>query len=254
MRLLFIAFLATTLHARGQTQFEVTSVKPSAPAATPAILSLRGTYSARGLTLRDYLRIAVSHEIPDADVSGGPNWIYSARFDIDAKIPGEPTEPERNQMLAALLSERFGLKFHRDEDQRGIFELVTARGDGRLGPKLRPAATCEKPRTELPHCVGSGIFPTGARFRAITMDYFADFLSRGITGLGRPFVDRTGLTGDYDLDFDFQWKLGPPTGPEDEAEISFATALQEQLGLKLRSAKGTATKIVIDAAHPPDGN
>ena len=254
MRPILIALLAVTLGGRAQPQFEVASIKPSAPGATPAILSLRGTYSVRGMTLRDYLRLAVYDEIPDADISGGPSWIYSARFDIDAKLQGETSEPERNQMLASLLAERFGLKFHRASRESKVFDLIVARNDGKLGPSLRPAAPCESPRPQEPHCGGSGIYLTGAKFRGITMDYFADFLSRGITNLGRPFVNRTGLSGDHDLDLDFRWKIEAPTGPEDDTELTFVTALQEQLGLKLRSSKGVVTSIVIDEAHLPGDN
>jgi len=257
IRFAFVS-LAMGLLTYGQPlKFEVASIKISS-AENGAILGLSNVYSVRAVTLRELVRFAYGIDGQDVEITGGPAWVYTTRFDIDAKIPGQPSLSQRNEMLAELLVDRFGLKIRPITSSKSVFELILARGDGKLGPKLRPAMGCESPRPTLPRCIGPGLRPTGFLFRSISMQYLATSLSSGVTGLGRPFIDRTGLVGEFDADFDFRFQVNRQPSlslnPSDDQEVSFSSALQEQLGLKLRSGKSDIVSLVIDDAHHPSPN
>ena len=153
-------------------------------------------------------------------------------------------------MLQTLLADRFHLVAHRETREESIYQLVVAKG----GPKLKEADGSQNPSER----VGRGTI-TGT---AAQISQLVKPLSQQ---LGRNIVDRTGLTGRYD--FTLQWTLEPgqlrgpgdpppplnPTLPDPEGTNIF-TALQEQLGLKLESGKGTVDFLVIDRAEPPSEN
>ena len=153
-------------------------------------------------------------------------------------------------LLRALLKDRFKLVVHNEERELPIFALVPARSDGKLGPRLtRSAFDCaaylagphdppEPGRT--PKCatrIGVGAL-SGA---AIPMAQ----LATGLAPLVERFtVDRTGLTGGYDVEL--TWTPEQVSATADASELSIFTALQEQLGLKLVSARGPVAVLVVD--------
>jgi uncharacterized protein (TIGR03435 family) len=202
-------------------------------------------------------------------ILGGPDWIDSQRYDIDAKARAEfqfaPGGPPKDPplMLRSLLEERFKLVTHRETREMPIFELVVAREDGRLGPGLhkssvdcdaviaaRRAGSPEPPRQRLepPPCglIGG---PAHTIAGAVTMQQLAGNLSNH---LERLVVDKTGLTDRFD--FNFGWTpdqmptAAPPPGvpPVDPNGPSLITALQEQLGFKVVAGKGPVDVLVID--------
>jgi uncharacterized protein (TIGR03435 family) len=196
-------------------------------------------------------------------VVGGPDWVRSEgeRFDILAKIPDGTSRAQRDAMVRALLADRFKLKTHLETREAPMYALVMARPDGRLGPRLsesgldchaRRAATNRgervAPPDELgrPPCVlqsslgsirGGGI-PIADFARALSFLGFA----------GRPVVDRSGLTGEYDLEL--RW-TPDRTRQDDPDAPTLVTALREQLGLKLEATKGPVNVLVIDSAERP---
>jgi uncharacterized protein (TIGR03435 family) len=259
--------------------FEVASVKQNTSddhrsfSAQPG-----GRLVVRNLTLKNLIAAAfgmadIQALIPDR-ILGGPDWIDSERYNIDAKASTEfhfaPGGPPKDMllMLRSLLEERFKLKAHRETREMPIFELVVARKDGRLGPGLHKSSIdCNAlsaaaqdgapppPRqpNEPPPCRLMG-GPARTIASAVTMQQLAANLSNH---LERFVVDKTVLTDRFD--FNLGWTpdrlptTAPPPGipPVDPNGPSLVTALQEQLGLKVQAAKGPVEVLVIDSVEHP---
>jgi uncharacterized protein (TIGR03435 family) len=260
--------------------FEVASVKPNRSPEGFVQLGMQpgGLFTASNVPLRMLIRNA--YQLQEAQLIGGPDWIASARFDVRAKAadtvalnlpgPGSPAGPLQ-LMLQALLSERFNLKVHRETRELPIYELVLARSDGRLGPKLRPAAVdCAAAMTSAQGPNGPSASPTPADYRqcgtrlmpgqltgaGLLMSHVAMSLSQSVQ---RIVVDRTGLVGSFDVDLtwapdqmlyrgtrpDVSLPSSDPNGP------SIFTAMEEQVGLKLESTKGPVEVLIIDDVEPP---
>jgi uncharacterized protein (TIGR03435 family) len=259
--------------------FEVASVKP----APRELLLRQGLACAFGAGGRfkgfAWVRwlVACAYEIAPAratqEILGGPGWIDVDLFEIDAIAPPDGVSksmPERLAMLRTLLADRFKLVVHRETKELPMFALVTARRDGRLGPRLHstssecaswiasgrgappPSATSDRP------CGRQWATAWAFGGSAMTLPRLATLLS---TRLGRPVEDRTNLAGDYDLDLQWSPDLGdrppadgqrPPFAPAFDPDApSLTTALQEQLGLKLESTKGSFEVLVIDRVEHP---
>jgi uncharacterized protein (TIGR03435 family) len=177
---------------------------------------------------------------PDRIV-GGPGWIDSLPFSIDAKAEDAPipTRAQLMQMMRTLLEDRFKLKFHRESKEVPGFALVRGKG----GIKLRES-TESTPR-------GSSIDMRGSIKGSMSMSMLAGSL-RGL--VGAPVTDGTGLTGRYDVDIKWTPDVTPnPPTASDPAGPSIFTALQE-LGLRLDPQKTTIELFVIDSIEKPTGN
>lgn len=203
--------------------------------AAHGLFGPRGQYVARNTTL---VRIAaVAYDIEPFQIRGGPEWVRSDRFDIDATAADLDASPEAmRRMVQALLTEKFGLMLQRTDRPTEMFRLQRVRSDGRLGPRLRASAACPPggPRTESCGLVGG---PGHLNGTGITMAQFARGLGPHVQ---RVVVDRSGLEGRFSLDLDYAPLFGaappsdapasqrpPGTGP------SLVRALEEQLGLTL---------------------
>ncbi|MBS1859239.1 MAG: TIGR03435 family protein, partial [Acidobacteria bacterium] len=164
------------------------------------------------------------------------------RFNIEAKAAGEPGRGEMMTMLQTLLAERFHLKVRREMREGNVFELVVAKG----GPKFK-ASTAERSyirtiRNTPPELPGVNYTIDGQK---ASMARLADDLKGWVE---RPVLDRTGIAGDYDFRIDFAIEGHLDAGP------SIFTALPEQVGLKLQSAKGPVETLVIENAERPTAN
>jgi uncharacterized protein (TIGR03435 family) len=168
-------------------------------------------------------------------IFGGPDWLVSARFEI-AATAGQPVDDDAvlMSMLQTLLAERFSLRIHRETKLVEAYLLEVAP----KGPKLRTAETPESATRNSPGRIDA---------TAIAMDRFAEVLSRQ-TDL--PVLNRTGLQGAFDLKL--QWT--PGSAADDDAGPSIFTAIQQQLGLRLRSRKTPVEALVIDHAEKPSEN
>ena len=264
--------------------FEVASVRPNVSGdmkMSSAQTLPGGRYTAINIPPR--LLIINSYGLQPQQLIGAPDWISSERFDIVAKADGDlgapfsREAPSRLQlMIRALLAERFKLKVHREPRQVDVYALVTARADGKLGPELKPSTIdCQRlaagrrgggpppepPKPgQRPQCgawVLSGELLAGGQ----PLLELVSVLSRTV---GRSVIDRTGLKGVYDIhlrwtpDIVRQQASATPTstvrinGVEfDPNGPSIFTALQEQLGLKLESERGTVEALVIDHIERP---
>lgn len=204
-------------------------------------------------------------------VAGGPDWARSESYDVEAKMTADDIAGMKNfsrsegtkrneQMLQALLAERFKLKTHSEIRQVPVYELVVAKG----GTKIRDAATdtteLRKGRDGKPF---TGIHEMGATTSVVqgySMKALADYVTSIAFANDRPVVDKTGLTGTYN--FTLNWSIYARSarpkledGASDPAEEGsfLATALKE-VGLDLHPSKGGIEYIVIDHVEKPTEN
>jgi uncharacterized protein (TIGR03435 family) len=197
---------------------------------------------------------------------GAPEWVNTDRFDIQARGPQGAVESEGPRRLQSLLAERFALKAHKEKRVRPIYALVLARANGSLGSRIRqskgPAA--DGFAAARGTCTPPGPGPTSMRLCGVTMASFVDLYLPMY--MDRRVVDRTGLTGGFDLALNFDNRqmvagvgpgggLGvPPTEPAAPDALTIFTALEEQLGLKLEPQTGPAEVLVIDHVEQPTPN
>jgi uncharacterized protein (TIGR03435 family) len=218
-------------------------------------------------TLRDIVRNV--YNLQPYQMIGGPDWISRERFDIVAKAPTGTPPGQMMAMMETLLADRFTLRVHRDTRDIPVYALVLARPDGRLGPQLtRAAVDCAalraaRERGENPVLPA----PTGNKpvcgmntnaGRMVAGGYEMKDVARNMAGpAGRFVIDRTGLTGPYDLELTWTPEQAPIAAPGAPAPAfdangpSLFTALQEQLGLKLEATTGPVEVLVIDGAERP---
>lgn len=243
---------------RAQIEFEVASVKASPAGDRPATISVSpsGLYTATSMPLRILIRNAFGLQL-DEQLAGGPDWVNAARFDISAKAENpRPSIEHRREMLQALLKERFKLVVHSETRQLPIYSLVVARADGSLGPQLtRPTVDCDALadrmlRGEVPPQPAAqpplhGMRMQGGKLEISCMP-LQMLISNLTSSVGRMVVDRTGLTGNFNLRL--EWETRPVA---DGNRPSMFAAVQEQLGLKLEPARGPVEVVVIDHIERP---
>jgi uncharacterized protein (TIGR03435 family) len=266
--------LAQTNAAPGATpspapSFDVATIKPHTAGTRTSWIGITNTpdgVDASSITLTMLMQYAYGLKTLD-QVSGAPDWAKTEHFDLQAKMSAEDIAQMKNlsfaeatarrePMMQALLAERFKLKVHTETKQVRVYDLIVAKGSS----KLRDAAT--DPNTAMGK---DGKPSTGIRFlkdtsnvMAYSMTSLADFLSSPAAGVGRPVLDKTGLTGTYN--FTINWSVysaqimirdGVAVGSAagDDAPSIFG-ALQE-VGLKLQPSTGPIETIVIDHVDHP---
>jgi uncharacterized protein (TIGR03435 family) len=251
--------------------FEVATIRPNVSGG-PQRFNLFPEFTAQNATLKDLLTLA--YDVKPFQVSGGPGWIDSERYDISAKLAGTPT-PGREAMmiqrrrLQSLLEDRFKLAVHREMRELPIYQLILAKG----GPKLQAPACVEMDpknpglapgKTMMDYCGSSGFFKGRFEASAANME---DLTKAFGNLLGRTVVDKTGIHGMFHITLMFAaddgtvrapGAPGPPADAGDSAAPdpgpNIFTAIQEQLGLKLESSRGPVEVMVIDHAEKPSAN
>ena len=246
--LLLILIVATGLPLAAQQPaptFEVASIKPNTNGisnALPPSVS-NGSYSASNVALKSV--IANAYEVRIFQIEGGPDWLTSARFDIIARGPEGTPDRLRPAMLRTLLAERFRLVAHFETREQQVYSLTLLRGDGRLGPQLKPSAPASGSSSGFPSAsVGNGTARINGR--RVSMDTLAIMLTSSV--FNQRVINRTGLSGEFELDLRFTPDSSPAAAPEFP---SIFTAVQEQLGLKLEAARGPVEVLVIDSIQRP---
>lgn len=253
--------------------FDVASIRPAAPNARGILIRpIAGGITITNIPLKEL--IVLAYGVQRYQVSGGPPWISSERYDISAKSENSPKRDEVPPMLQALLADRFQLRIHRETKELPIYTLVIARKDGKLGPNLVEAkgdsCTAFDPKQPLPppaepgkapvlYCGGMAMRPNGLTAASIQISQLTQNFSRM---LGRIVIDKTGLTGKYDVSMEWppealqslQMSGAPPLSSSEAAPPSIFTLIQEQLGLKLEAQKGPVDTIVIDGVERPSAN
>jgi len=271
---------AQTQTATGlRTKFEVASVKPCRADIAPDARTGGGNSSpgrlniecqtVMGLIRMAYVMFADGRHISRGPlpISGGPAWISSERFTIDAKLESpQSQEMMRGPMLQALLEERFHLKVHRETREIPVYELTLARGglklkgfqEGSCVPidflNLR-MSTLESLAPDVHYCRNAGSEEGGIvtyEAQGTSIDAFAKIV---LGNLDRPVINKTRVRGLFDVHLQYApERADPAPGVSGPAGPSIFTALQQQLGLKLVPAKGPGEFLVIDSVERPSEN
>ena len=291
--------LAVTLDAQGQEtapdpsshaaepKFEVTSVKKSGPTPQMGMMFCLRPNGRFAMEMPVGALITLAYGIQRFQLIGGPIWLNTDRFTINAveedlpippAVPGTPTHMQL--LVRSLLKERFALVIHNETRELPLSYLVMAREDRKLGDRLRPSTVdCRAYYAERAKAAKEGTPPAppvpskpGEILPCTMMGGFGR-ITAGSTQmsnlatmlgnmLGRPIYDRTNLTGSFDIQLEYtpdQMPQLPPgvtlppglTLPSPDGP-SLSTALQEQLGLKLENTRGPVDVIVIDSVSQPE--
>jgi uncharacterized protein (TIGR03435 family) len=191
--------------------------------------------------------ISIAFGVPMQELSTGPDWIQRGdlRFDVNARAedPAKTTQKQLLTMLQNLLVDRFHLKFHYQTSEAAGFSLAVAKS----GPKLRKSTSDEvKTLFTGPHgeavlkpAPGQAISLTARKY---SMEMLVSLLAA--IGMSGPGLDKTGLSGEYDLTLSWDSEAGP----------ALSTALHQQLGLQMKSEKVPVSTFVVDAAEKPSSN
>lgn len=240
MRYLLIAVCAVAWAQ--PKEFEVASIHPSPP-QEPGHMSIgmsidKGLLRASGMTVK--FLIEQAYDVRDFQVVGGPSWIGSQQYDINAKIDGNPTDEQMRVMMQSLLADRFKLQVHRDTKEMPCYALVVAKG----GSKLK---ALEMDAEGKPKNGGMSMSRGSFTGQGLPVKAIAHAVEQV---LGRAVIDRTGLTGNFD--FKLEWT--PDEARTDGEGASIFTALQEQLGLRLENTRGQVGIVVVDHLEKPTEN
>ena len=244
--------IATTMSvARAQTpaanlSYEVSSIKPNNSGPGDSSGDFGPHVRATNYTLKSLILLAYS--IPEFQLIGGPDWIGTLRFDIEAKTADGVRPIDREQifsLLRSLLEDRFQLKVHRETREEAVFNLVV----GKNGSKLKETVEKGEHRSS-----GMGGGPDTAEMTGAG-NSIEDLIRPLAAQVGRPVIDKTNLTGRFDFKLTFNPRpLVSADSSKQSAAPEIFTALQEQLGLKLESGRGPVEVLVIDSASRPTEN
>ena len=273
-----VAILALTISvaaARNQTpsslRFEAASIRPSAPGGPPISGTTISANRLRGtkVTLFGLIRSAFGEGLTSAEqFVGGPDWIRTEAWDINAVAAITPTRAQFSEMLRNLLLERFKVRVRREQREIVVFALLMAHDDRRLGPQLKSVAVdCaaykeafERGRaTPLPPpdfskpmqpqtcdtMLSSRTEGTYIAGRAVDMSVVARTL---VAQVNAPVVNRTGLPGLFDFDLNF---VSNPAAGASPNGVGIETALREQLGLRIERQRAPMDVLAIDSAERP---
>jgi uncharacterized protein (TIGR03435 family) len=225
-----------------------------------------GSLQVVNMPLRDIIRVA--YGLQGYQMDGWPSWLSTEFFDIQAKTSGNPAEDQRRLMLRSMLQTRFKFAAHMQSRRGQSYELTVVRADRKLGPSLKTStADCDALRAKLPAnplppppnapLIVCGIrnLPGRTFAMGIPIDRLATTLAEAV---GRPVIDQTQLTGNFDLDVLFtpdpippRDALPPDSKPIDPNGPSIFAALREQLGLILKSRTRPVETLVIDHVERP---
>jgi bla regulator protein BlaR1 len=277
--LALLAPLRTVASARAQTpapavrlQFEAASIKPSP--FFDRIMSVRALPGRLTADATLQVLMQYAYGVPPFQLVGGPTWLTSDHYEIEAKTDGSANRDRIFRMLQSLLEDRFQLKTHRELKELPVFTLVSNRGGFKL-PTPRDGVCVDSPEDAAVEWTGGGrmaapgeLQPAKGRCGSVIVGLGQ--LRGGKIGmpelvrvlsmmLGRSVIDRTGFSSLFDVQLDFvpdetTPAMPPPPPGSGISGVSIAQALQEQLGLRLDAAKGPVEVIVVDQAERPSAN
>lgn len=241
-------------------QFEIASIRPDHDNSPVSMGAGKGEAGGRNVTLR--MLIGLAYRVQEFQITGGPAWIGSDRFDVEGKSENPAADPDQLRlMLQDLLENRFQLRLHRETKRIPAYALVVAKSGPRirLAPDQSPAVDGPAPPGAGPNHgairLGSGTL-TG---NAVTLSLFTRMLSQR---LGRTVLDQTNLPGRYDIQLRWNPDVGEsPTDPggnrlpdSEPSGPSLFSAVQEQLGLKLESTRAPVEVLVIEHVERASAN
>jgi uncharacterized protein (TIGR03435 family) len=235
----WICLLPLAAAVWAQPAFDVASVKPGGPVRPDGLLNIdlgtatHGTVTLSNTTLSECIQYA--YGLTNEEQIAGPVWLRDRqfRFEIVAKAPPDTPIEQIHLMLQSLLAERFRLTLHREPRRIPHFDLTAAKG----GPRMPSAADAPMARRYY----GAGRLS----YTHVSMDRLVLLLSRQ---LKQPVFDRTGLSGFFDVELDWTPDNAEPD-PDATPKPDIFSAIQQQLGLKLESAKTPLEVLVVDRAE-----
>jgi uncharacterized protein (TIGR03435 family) len=276
-----IALLPPSAPAQNPPAFEVAVIKPSLPIAEALPLLREGKLKAGVridkarvdmgfVTITDL--IAEARKVKPHQISG-PDWLSMERFDIQAKLPDDAAEDQVPQMLRTMLADRFGMRTHTESRTLSVYALIVGKNGAKLQPStLPPDPEPAKDLTTLAPSAGGSLSasagPAGPTRMTIGPNGVQMVLLRAKTSaladmltsiLGKPVIDRTGLTAYYQIPLDIPQEdvqnvaralgiggtaaaIGVPTDPGGSSMFQAV----EQFGLRLDSRKEQIEILVID--------
>lgn len=284
---IFTALSIGALAAQGQTaqpksaprpEFDIASIKGDRrDSGEPAVRITPGRLTVENMTLRRL--IFVAYRVRDFQIVNAPSWTNSERYDIDAKTDGHNGVDTMLLMLGALLEDRFRLRYHHETKEGPVYVLTVAKSGNKMqeatctpfDPNNLPKQSALSDQDRAIQC--SGINRTigtldgnGMLMEDGTGPPFQSLAGQISLILDRPVINRTRLTGRFDVHLHWapdptadaaDLAAGHPAGAaasSDTTGPSIFTALEEQLGLKLESAKGSVDSLVIDHVARPTEN
>ena len=268
---LFTLMLGLVQAQNDAPAFETATIKET---DTPSI----GTFAPDRFS-RPYITLSLllvyAYQVSEFQIVGGPDWVRERYFDVQAKAESAPSAERMRLMVRRLLAERFAVKTHLETRELPRYALVMSRGDRRLGPRLRPSKIdCPaivaargpdyRPPTgppqpgDPPRCALSGRVGGGSQTMMMEGQPISAIARYLQPQAGRVVVDKTGLTGTYDVELETE-PLSIPGIPANtfgvpREGLSLFTAMSEQLGLKLESEHGPVDVLVIDGVELPTPN
>jgi uncharacterized protein (TIGR03435 family) len=270
----FFAVL-TTAHLLAQTDGAAGTATAAPQAASFEVASIKLNKSGSGNSNSDFdhgrftatnvrVKSLIQYEaygITGAQIAGGPSWLDSEAFDISAKVDDATAEQLKTldrdqrhqfeqQLFQQLLADRFKLAVHWETKQLPVYALVIAKSGAKLTKSTDAGGSTS---------VSSDGRKAKMTAKGVTMAELAQTLTQDSSrDMGRMIIDKTGLEGRYDLVLQWMPDSGSTamanTANDGPDGTSIFTALQEQLGLKLESAKGPVKTLVIDHVEQPSEN
>ena len=271
VRAVVLAVLVSAGLVAQEAEFEVASIKLNTDARPPfnavdrTFMRLTASGASHGrFTMRGFgaptvsVLIQAAHQVKEFQVVGAPGWVNTERYDVDARAPGATTFEQMRPMLQSLLARRFRLEFRRESRPLPVYELVPARNGLKITPMKEGSCVPmeqAKPFAALNICGGTRrqIVPGPERRDVIeavgvSMATLTEFLSEET---GRIVLDNTGFTDVFNFRLEFESTVDRGSSP---SGLSIFTAVEEQLGLRLRSTTGPVEVLVIDRVERPSPN
>ena len=241
--------------AQSRPSFEVTTIKPSdKPAGGSSMRRRSDSFTSSGVLRR---LILFSYDLHEFQLTGGPDWVNTQVWEISAKVDPPDADPVKldeagrkalidteRQRLQSLMADRFKFKCHMTTKELPIYELVPAKGGAKLmlttAPPEKQSSMSSNGNNRSEELVATGIL-------------LSDLVRYLSSEVGRSIVDKTALTGRYDMTMTFRPAMAS-AADSDASGATIFTALEEQLGLKLVPAKGPVKVLVIDSVEKPSEN
>jgi uncharacterized protein (TIGR03435 family) len=233
--------------------FEAASVKQNSTGRGPAAVQPGGRFVVTGTPLDQLILLAF--DLTPVQLVGAPNWASTDRFDITATAGHDARGDEIHLMLQSLLEDRFHLVLRKEQREMPIHEIVLARADGQVGKSLIHVPSedeCQTAVAKLPTRPAAG----RGQAHVLGCGPVSQLARAAFQVVQTAIVDKTGLTGTWywSMYFDASMLPGTPDSQRVDADPNlpaFSTALEEQLGLKLRSTRGPVDVLVIDHIEHP---